>query len=454
MLKKLTLAVLAASVSTVVYAQDVSSSQSTDNQSVQAQIAELKKEIAALQANQEALSSSKKTSSSVTSFGEDSEHVTVPTNQGQIQNFLFSDVQQGVVPMGMLSSSQFALGLLKQRNKYSDYGLIFGGYLEIDAQTWNGSTIPAISTNNGPTGDNTNNYQSGKGIYITTANLYTAANLGRYVTTEMTLATDQNNNFRVNDGLVVFGNLDDYPLYATVGKNRIPLGSFSGGGPWTGSLTQMLFRPGRVINASLAYYQYGLSTNVTFFQTDDHTSNFSYAAFYGNTAGEWGYGINGGYLYNVNGTNNSFNAATNLGTTKTRIGAVNFDASLNYDVYGVGAGWAQTTNKSSITNNGYAGAWYVQAGFSPEIYGRSTNFNISYNGSYNTNDIPVTLSGSAVNEYKPANVVAGGVNKMVVASAQRPFFTENVLLGLEYAYMHMYNNQHANAYTLDISVYF
>ncbi len=452
MLKKLTLAVLAASGSTVVYAQDVSSSQSTDNQSVQAQIAELKKEIAALQANQEALSSGKQTGSSVTSVGEDSEHVTVPTNQGQIQNFLFSDVKQGVVPMGMLSSSQFALGLLKQRNKYSDYGLIFGGYLEIDAQTWNGSTIPAKNTKTPTVTD----YQSGKGIYMTTANLYTAANLGRYVTTELTLSGDQDSSPSVNDALVIFGNLDDYPLYATVGKNRIPLGSFSGGGPWTGSLTQMLFRPGRVANASLAYYQYGLSTNVTFFQTDDHTSDVSYSAFYGGTAGEWGYGINGGYVYNVNGTgNSSFTGATNPGTTKTRIGAVNFDASLSYDVYGVGAGWAQTTNKSSITNNGYAGAWYVQAGFSPEIYGRSTNFNISYNGSYNTNDIPVTLSGSAINGYKPTNVVAGtGVNKMVVASAQRPFFTENVLLGLEYAYMHMYNNQHANAYTLDISVYF
>jgi hypothetical protein len=108
-----------------------------------------------------------------------------------------------------------------------------------------------------------------------------------------------------------------------------------------------------------------------------------------------------------------------------------------------------------VTNNGYAGAWYVQAGFSPEIYGRSTNFNISYNGAYNTNNLPITLTGGADKGYKTSAIVSGsGVNKMVIASAQRPFFTQNVLIGLEYVYMHMYNSQHTNAYTLDISVYF
>ncbi len=447
---------LAASAATAVYAQDANNS-NADNQTVQAQIAELKKEIAALQASQEAMAKSAPAQTqhgSVESVGtgsDSSDHVTVPTNMGQIQNFLFSDIHEGVVPMGMLSSSQFALGLLKQRNMYSDRALVFGGYLEADPQVWHGSPIKYGK------GTPEETYQSGKGLPITTANLYIAANLGRYVTAETTLAADPSDGYKVNaqDAFVMFGNLDDFPLYATVGKNRLALGSFSGGGPWTGSLTQMLFRPSRVNNVSLAYYKDGLSSNVTLFQTDDHTSNFIYAAFYGGESGKWAYGVNGGYVYNVDGTgNSSFKEATHSGTAdKTRIGAVNFDASLNYDIYGVGAGWAQTTNKSDKTNSGYAGAWYVQAGFSPEIYGRSTNFNIAYNGAYNTNDLPITLSGNADKSYSTYGA-ATGVNKMIVASAQRPFFTENVLIGLEYAYMHMYNNQHTNAYTLDISVYF
>ena len=120
----------------------------------------------------------------------------------------------------------------------------------------------------------------------------------------------------------------------------------------------------------------------------------------------------------------------------------------------MGFGWAQTTNKSDVTNNARAGAWYVQAGVSPEIYGRSTNFNLAYNGAYNTSRIAITLSGSAINSYTTDKTPGSGVNKMIIASVQRPFFTDNVLFGLEYAYMHMYNSKHSNAYTLDISIYF
>ncbi|WP_119343981.1 LbtU family siderophore porin [Facilibium subflavum] len=456
MLKKISLAVLATAVSASAFAAD-----NADN-SIQAQITQLKQEIAALKANQNEAQGKKAQPAYQKDTNGDEQNVTVPTNQGQIQNFLFSDIHDGVVPMGMLSSSQFALGLLKQRNIYKDEALVFGGYLEADAQTWHGSSINTLKSDvvdniSGPV------YQSGKGIYITTATLYTAANLGHYVTAELSLSGNQNDNPSVSDALVMFGNLADFPVYATIGKNRIPLGSFAGGGPWTGSLTQMLFRPSRVANASVAYYGQGLSTNVTLFQTNDHTSDFSYAAFYAGESGKWAYGVNGGYIYNVSGSgNNTFNALTQTEdsndnrTATNRIGAVNFEGSLNYDIYGVGAGWAQTTNKSSATNNGLAGAWYVTAGVSPEIYGRSTNFSLSYNGAYNTNDLPITLSGSSVNSYTtdPNSGVGTGVNKMVIASVQRPFFTENVLLGLEYAYMHMYNNQHTNAYTLDVSVYF
>jgi hypothetical protein len=42
----------------------------------------------------------------------------------------------------------------------------------------------------------------------------------------------------------------------------------------------------------------------------------------------------------------------------------------------------------------------------------------------------------------------------VIASIARPFLTDNVLIGVEYAYMHMYNSQHTNAYTLNLSAYF
>jgi len=451
--KKIAVAVFVASMSTGAFAEI---SDSVDNASMYQELQALKAEVATLQSHIQANQQHQNTQNSTDVTLEDSadskeqSDVTVPTNKGEIQNFLFSDIHDEAIPIGRLSSTQFVLGLLQQRNHYSDHALIFGGYLEINPQIWHGSTIAAKKDG----GDYT--YQSGKGIYITTATLYTAANLGRYVTTQLSLSGNQDSKPGVDDALVIFGNLADFPLYGTVGKNRIPFGSFSGGGPWTGSLTQMLFRSSRVTNASLAYYQDGLNTNVTFFQTNDHTSNGAYGVSYGGEMGQFSYGINGGYVYNVNGTgNSSFDEITKSGNTAiARVGAFNVDLSLTYDLFGMGFGWAQTTNKSDVTNSARAGAWYVQAGVSPEIYGRSTNFNLAYNGAYNTSRIPITLSGSAVNSYTTDKTAGSGVNKMIITSVQRPFFTDNVLFGLEYAYMHMYNSKHFNAYTLDISIYF
>ena len=114
-----------------------------------------------------------------------------------------------------------------------------------------------------------------------------------------------------------------FPIYATVGKNRIPFGSFSGGGPWTGSLTQMLFRSSRVTNASVAYYQDGLNTNVTLFQTNDHSSDGAYGVSYGGEVDQFSYGINGGYVYNVNGTGNgSFDQALTNNVLPQRLALV------------------------------------------------------------------------------------------------------------------------------------
>lgn len=457
--RKIAMAVFTAAMSSGAFAE---MNDSADNASMYQELQALKAEVAMLQSQIQTNQQHKKGQDSQNNTDvalEDSadlqqqSDITVPTNKGEIQNFLFSDIHDEAIPIGRLSSTQFALGLLQQRNYYSDKALIFGGYLEINPQIWHGSTI---ASNKGGDTTKPHTYQSGKGIYITTATLYTAANLGRYVTAQLSLSGNQDNSPKVDDALVIFGNLSDFPLYGTVGKNRIPFGSFSGGGRWTVSLTQMLFCSSRVTNASLAYYQDGLNTNITFFQTNDHTSNGAYGVSYGGEMGQFSYGINGGYVYNVNGTgNSSFDAITKSGDTAiARVGAFNVDLRLTYDLFGMGFGWAQTTNKSDVTNNARAGAWYVQAGVSPEIYGRSTNFNLAYNGAYNTSRIPITLSGSAINSYTTDKTPGSGVNKMIIASVQRPFFTDNVLFGLEYAYMHMYNSKHSNAYTLDISIYF
>ena len=437
MFKKTTIIVCAALAYSSAF-----TTEGTASDDIKAQIEDLKEQVALLKQTVEEKSSH--TYDEITPVP-DSE-VIAPMNQGKLSNFLFSTLSEGAKPMGMLPGAQFPLGILKQRNLYNDYALVFSGYLQANAQYWHGSKITLNPKENKNEKDT---YQSGKAIHISTASLYTAANIDRYVTGALVLSGNEKTAPIVKNAFIIFGNLDEYPVYATVGKNRIALGSFSGGGPWTGSLTSMLFRPGDNTNVSLAYYGHGLSTNVSVFQTSNNGKDFSYAAFYQNKIGDLNYGINGGYVYNIDGTGQkSFEPATKDGK---RIGALNFDLSLNVDIFGFGSGFAQTTNKSTITNNALAGAWYLQSWVSPHILGKPTNFNLSYHGAYNTANMPLALTGSTVSGYKPTST---SVNKMVIASIARPFLTDNVLIGVEYAYMHMYNSQHTNAYTLNLSAYF
>jgi len=435
MLKKITIICCATLSCSSAFSVEASASDD-----IKAQIEDLKQQVATLKQDMEANQSIHE---EITLVPES--EVMAPMNQGKLSNFLFSTLYEGAKPMGLLPGSQFPLGVLKQRNVYDDYALIFSGYLQANAQYWHGSKINLVTDSN----QTKKTYQSGKAIHLSTASLYTAANIDRYVTGALVLSGNEKTSPNVKNAFVIFGNLDEYPVYATVGKNRIALGSFSGGGPWTLSLTGMLFRPGDATNASIAYYGHGLSTNVSVFQTNEHTTDFSYAAFYQNKLGDLNYSINAGYVYDVNGTGQaSFKKAQETGQ---RIGAVNVDVSLNYDIFGLGSGYAQTTNKWVQTNDRYAGAWYVQGWVSPPILSEPTNFSVSYHGAYNTANIPVGLTGSTVSGYKPNDT---SVNKMVIASVQRPFLTDNVLIGAEYAYIHMYNSQHTNAYTLNLSAYF
>ncbi|MFZ9034805.1 MAG: DUF3573 domain-containing protein [Francisellaceae bacterium] len=439
MLKKLSIAVaLAATVTSTAFADDTNYDASVARSDIQHQIDDLKVQLKSLEKQNDELN--KKVT----------QGLTVPTTKGEIQNFLYSDMHEGIVPFAMMSSSQLAYSLLKQRDKFSDQALIFGGFVEADAQTWNGSKIETSTLVNANKESEGYKYfpTSGKNIYLTSAKLYMSANLGKYVTAYTYLSGDQDNAPDISKAAVIFGNLSVSPFYVTVGKLTVPVGTYGGGGPWTSSLSDAYFNISTQSNVSVAYSNAdnGVSTNVTWFQVDDHSSSFSTALFYKGTLGELNYGANVGYIYNIAGK------LLGLENDDGRVGEFNTDLNLNYDIYGLGLGWSTTTNSSATTNNGKAGAWYISADAAPTIWGRSTDFSLAYNGAYNTNDVGdvVALSGAAM----PGYATNSGVQKQIIAGISRPVFSDNVLLGLEYAYQYLYNKQHANTYTLDLSVFF
>ena len=82
----------------------------------------------------------------------------------------------------------------------------------------------------------------------------------------------------------------------------------------------------------------------------------------------------------------------------------NINTNITYTIAGgflnLGAGWATITNKKYFTSSGkdvLAGWWYAAANYSLIFRGRKTNFGMLYGKSYNSTNIPMTLTASPLN---------------------------------------------------------
>ncbi|AJI58095.1 DUF3573 domain-containing protein [Francisella philomiragia] len=365
------------------------------------------------------------------------------TTQGEV-TYVGSFSSNNTVPIGQLPSNLFASSILKQRAFFDDYAIFFGGFIQADAQTWNGSNI---TTRSGGTFDG-----NGENIYLTSATLYFLANLGHYVTANMDFVADQNNNYDLQDGFVIFGNLDTTPMFVSVGKYRPSVGSYGGGGPWTNSITANMFRPNRVTNAAINYRGDTSNANFTLLNSENHAT-FSLAYFDAVKIENLAQiGFNLGYMHDIRGANSRFNFINN------RVGEFNIDTAVSFQSVpflpgslNLGAGWATTTTQSTQYNgysNAYAGAFTVQAAYTMKLFGKGQNINASYGHSYNADNIPMPLS-AGVGTFKTAS----GIKDQILISTQRSLFDDNVLVGPEYSWQSLYNGQKMNTFTIDLSVY-
>jgi hypothetical protein len=369
------------------------------------------------------------------------------TTQGQV-TFLGSYSGNNSIPIGQISSNLFASTLLGQREKFDDYSVFFGGFIEADAQAWFGSS-QASSNISG----------NGQNIYLTNAKLYFLSNLGHYVTAQFDFDTSESGDFSLGNAFVIFGNLDTSPFFVTAGRSKLSVGTYGGGGPWTSGITDFL-SPGTVTNVSVNYKNEVWNANVTVFGSDDQTADFSTGLFY---ADSWTDNLIGafnvGYVYNMAGADNgSLSSYLNTaGLSKaTPIGAFNFDGNLTYGLLGgflnLGAGWSTTTNSQDFNGDGgnvLAGAWYGAANYSLVLGGRNTSFGVSYGQSYNAANLPMSLSASPIN----GQSTTSGIKEQLILNANRAYFDNNVLFGPEYSYQKLYNGQYMNTITLDMSVY-
>lgn len=371
------------------------------------------------------------------------------TTQGQV-TYLGSYSGNNSIPIGQISSNLFASTLLGQREKFDDYSVFFGGFIEADAQAWFGSGITRSGANSHP--------GNGQNIYLTSANLYFLSNLGHYVTAQFDFDTNESGQFSLGNAFVIFGNLDTSPFFVTAGRNKLSVGTYGGGGTWTSGITKFL-SPGNVTNLSVDYKDQVWNANIAVFGSDDKHANVSTGLFY---ADSWtpnlAVGFNIGYVFNIAGADNSSIASSlkNLNRSGDNVGALNVDGNLTYAIWdgflNLGAGWASTTNKEDFNGNGgnvLAGAWYGAANYSLVLGGRNTNFNVTYGQSYNAAAVPMATANASPN----FGQTAAGIKQQLIFSAQRAYFDDNVLFGPEYAYQRLYTGEHMNTITLDMSVY-
>ncbi len=402
---------------------------------------------------------------------------TTLRNQGGAISYIGDDSDFGQMTVfEAYPSSQVPLYVLKGRNNFGDRALVFGGYIEADASTFWGSDFNAVENSNNSTGS----YDNGYNLNLTTATLDVMANINEWIQTFWSITSNDTGTPYIQNAFVTFGNLKENPFFFSVGKSRIPMGVWAGGGPWISGITQGYFRPTFFSNAMISYYNDGLSLNFAGFvpETSSNTSfsnegDFMVSMFYGGhiVGTAMTYGFNAAYLYNyantgmgsascdLNGSVAQFcrnstgvtptSTGVQLESTQASNGVINIEGNIGLDDVAIFAGWSGFTGTNAQTMGNYAGAWYIQPTYSPVVFDQVTVFGVSWGQAYNMNNFFFPTAGQA-----SFGISIQGVQKEFVAFIQRPILTPQVLLGIEYGWLGLYNGAQTSEVTVDLSVYF
>ena len=408
---------------------------------------------------------------------EQGSYPTTLRSQGGAIAFIGDDSDYGASTMfEAYPTSQVPFYILKNKTHFGDRALVFGGYIEIDGSGFWGDQFTA---NDNSTQSNTfvssGNYQNGYNLNVTTANLDVMANINKWIQTYWTFSSMDITTPFIENAFVTFGNLEENPFFLTVGKNRLPMGVWAGGGPWISGITQGYFRPGYFTNAMVGYYEDGFNVNVAAFvpelnvdQGYTNEGNFMISTFYSGKIKDtnFTYGFDAAYLYNFAntgmGANNqevfsdptctptaTVSCPVELQARQDRNSVINVEGNIGYNELALFAGWTGLTFAKDYTNNSLAGAWYIQPTYSPVVFDQVTVFGVSWGQAYNMNDFFFPTAGLA-----SFGISIKGVQKEFVAFIQRPILTPQVLLGIEFGWLGLYNGGYTNEVTVDLSVYF
>ena len=393
-------------------------------------------------------------------------------SQGSILNYVYDDVLfSSATNFQGFPISRSPLYALKQRDKYGDLALVFGGNIQmVGSYFWGDKLGPkqvSIATGN---------YRYGYNINVTTASLDALVNINHWIQTKWEINSKDMGDPFLKNAFITIGNLDESPFFVTLGKNRPALGTFNGGGPWIAGITQGYFRPSYLTNILGGYSKGALNANVMLISPqknrsmDDDFQNdkisAAYSLFYSDQIPEspliyqlegsflWGtahMGMGADEVYNRNFDASQPVSGSNTPSKQSNAtnAMVNFEGTLGTENLGLGSGITSLTHKQVATNNSIGGAWYVQGTWNPSIYQQRGTLGLSYGQAYNMTNTFFPLGGLA--GFGPS---VRGVQREVVAFVQRPFFNPVILAGLEYSWLGLYNKHQTSEVSLTLSAYF
>jgi len=443
MLKKL-VTVLAAVICTTgfSFAATQSSSSSTDSDltSLEAQINALNQQLNSLEPNNLLRSNSRL--SEIGNFYQ--------KRRGGGLRGLHSDDSLGFF-IDSLPTITYELALLQELQAHPVNGVAIGGYFEQDVQYWNGDSITT------PDGVH---YQRGSDAYLTTMNLDVLAQLNDWsmvlVRPEVANLGTSTESMSIHDAFITLGNLSKTPLYATLGKTYVPFGAFTGSAPWANSLTKSVFEPPAKSQIIFGYYQQGLNSSISVFQTDysrRNINNFAYRLFYSTSRGAWNYGAGASYLNDTRGLGSAFIPEGPFDNSENSRNALyDLNATVGYKIWTLNAEWL-TLQRSVFTtaglNQGKPQAWDVDGSVSPLVRGKTLTMLMGYSHTSHLQGLPMQLGGLA----SPGDTASAGFNSQWLAAIIRPI-TPHYSLGFEGAYDTLYNGQNTYEFTVDNSIYF
>jgi len=362
-----------------------------------------------------------------------------------------------LIPLGAMSKVHFPYALLKAKNKLNA-PLVMGGQLEADAQNWNGSyTFNTDSPN-----------QRGRALGFTKLYLFSVANLNPWATTVVTIKNSlPNNTVTLDRAYVSFGNLAQNPWYLTVGNAFLPFGSFSGNGPLDNSLPTNSFRVNPTNQVMLGHNANGFDTDVGFY-----SGNFTNNAMHNYLANvSWTGALNtnstlnvaAGYINEVRGTSSGVGTAyintcgsSTYGVcsantlTGSQTGAYDLNATYTLNQLSFLGELVATTANATINSQvvGKPSVWMLGTVYKHQILNKPTQFQLSYSQTRNMQTIQLPTAANYMQ-----NLKITGIKSEWLASITPEVFN-NLYIGPEFDYNHLYTGNNTWTLTVDATGYF